>query len=65
MTSIGHPLLGDTVYGTKKQPFSLQGQALHAKVLGFVHPSTKEYMEFKAPLPEHFLKLLEKLKTRI
>lgn len=65
MTSIGHPLLGDMVYGTKKQPFSLQGQALHAKVLGFVHPTTKEYMEFEAPLPEYFLKLIEKLKVRM
>ncbi len=65
MTSIGHPLLGDIVYGTKKQPFSLQGQALHAKVLGFVHPTTKEYMEFEAPLPEYFLKLIEKLKVRM
>ena len=62
MTSIGHPLLGDTVYGTKKQPFSLQGQALHAKVLGFIHPSTEEYMEFEAPLPEYFLKLLQRLR---
>lgn len=65
MTSIGHPLLGDTVYGAKKQPFSLQGQALHAKVLGFVHPSTNQYMEFEAPLPEYFLKLIERLRVRI
>ncbi len=65
MTSIGHPLLGDMVYGSKKQPFSLQGQALHAKVLGFIHPSTKQYMEFEAPLPEYFLKLIEKLKVRL
>ena len=65
MTSIGHPLLGDTVYGAKKQPFSLQGQALHAKVLGFVHPSTNQYMEFEAPLPDYFLKLIEKLRVRI
>ena len=65
MTSIGHPLLGDMVYGSKKQPFLLQGQALHAKVLGFIHPSTKQYMEFEAPLPEYFLKLIEKLKVRL
>ncbi|GFI61488.1 ribosomal large subunit pseudouridine synthase D [Clostridiales bacterium] len=62
MTYIGHPLLGDKVYGPKKQPFSLDGQVLHARVLGFVHPSTGEYMEFEAPLPEYFNKLLERCK---
>lgn len=61
MSSIGHPLLGDMVYGSKKQPFSLQGQVLHAKVLGFVHPSSKQYMEFCSPLPEYFSKLIQKL----
>ena len=63
MASIGHPLLGDQVYGPAKVPFSgLQGQTLHAGVLGIIHPSTGEYMEFTAPLPEYFLKLLEKLR---
>lgn len=62
MTSIGHPLLGDEVYGSGKNPFHLQGQALHAMVLGFVHPTTDEYMEFSAPLPEYFTNLLEKLR---
>lgn len=62
MASIGHPLLGDTVYGSQKDPFHLQGQALHAMILGFRHPVTGEYMEFEAPLPEYFLKLLEKLR---
>ena len=62
MTSIGHPLLGDTVYGSSKNPFHLQVQTLHAMVLGFVHPVTGEYMEFTAPLPDYFLKLLEKLR---
>ena len=62
MTSIGHPLLGDEVYGSGKNPFHLQGQTLHAMVLGFVHPRTGEYMEFTAPLPEYFVKLLEKLR---
>ena len=62
MTYIGHPLLGDLVYGPKKQPFSLEGQALHARVLGFVHPTTGEYMEFEAPLPAHFEALLERLR---
>ena len=62
MASIGHPLLGDQVYGPAKQPFRLQGQTLHAGVLGFHHPRTGEYMEFSAPLPEYFLNLLEKLR---
>ncbi|WP_373216938.1 RluA family pseudouridine synthase [Ruminococcus sp. 5_1_39BFAA] len=62
MTSIGHPLLGDEVYGSCKNPWHLQGQALHAMVLGFVHPRTEEYMEFTAPLPAYFTDLLEKLR---
>ncbi len=62
MTSIGHPLLGDTVYGSSKNPFHLQGQTLHAMILGFRHPVTGEYIEFEAPLPDYFLKLLEKLR---
>lgn len=61
MASISHPLLGDNVYGPEKDPFHLEGQALHAKVLGFIHPTTKEYMEFEAPLPEYFTRLLDKL----
>ena len=60
MTYAGHPLLGDSVYGSKKQPFNLKGQVLHARVLGFVHPVTGEYMEFESPLPEYFQKLLER-----
>lgn len=63
MTYIGHPLLGDTVYGKKKQPFGLAGQVLHARVLGFRHPSTGEYMEFEAPLPPYFETLLTRLKA--
>ena len=62
MASIGHPLLGDTVYGTAKNPWKLQGQTLHAMVLGFRHPVTGEFMEFEAPLPEYFCKLLDKLR---
>lgn len=62
MSSIGHPLLGDEVYGSGRNPYHLQGQALHAMVLGFVHPHTGEYMEFEAPLPDYFVKLLEKLR---
>lgn len=62
MSYIGHPLLGDPVYGPKKCPYNLQGQVLHAKVLGFVHPRTGEYMEFDSPLPDYFKTLIEKLK---
>ena len=62
MASIGHPLLGDPVYGPKKCPFSkLVGQTLHARTLGFIHPRTNEYIEVNAPLPDYFLNLLEKL----
>lgn len=62
MSSIQHPLLGDDVYGPKKCPFHLQGQTLHARVLGFLHPATKEYMEFEAPLPAYFQQLLSLLR---
>ena len=61
MASIGHPLLGDTVYGPAKNPLHLQGQTLHAQVLGLIHPSTGEYLEVEAPLPEYFEKLLKSL----
>ncbi len=64
MASIGHPLLGDSVYGSSKNPWKLQGQTLHAMILGFCHPVTGEYMEFTAPLPEYFLELLDKLRKR-
>lgn len=62
MASLNHPLLGDSVYGPSKCPFKLQGQTLHAGVLGIIHPRTGEYMEFSAPLPEYFENLLEKLR---
>ena len=58
MASIGHPLLGDEVYSNRKSPFKLQGQTLHAKTLGFIHPTTGEYLEIDAPLPEYFEHLL-------
>ncbi len=61
MASIGHPLVGDEVYGPAKCPFKLEGQCLHAMVLGFVHPRTGEYMEFSAELPGYFQELLGKL----
>ena len=64
MASIGHPLLGDEVYGPARQPFSLEGQTLHAGVLGFIHPRTGEYVEFSAPLPAYFEELLEKLRKK-
>ena len=62
MTSIGHPLVGDEVYGPAKCPFKLQGQSLHAMVLGFVHPRTGEYMEFERPRPEIFEETLNKIR---
>lgn len=61
MSSIGHPLVGDFVYGSEKQKWNLDGQALHARVLGFIHPTTKQYVEFEAPLPNYFSELLNKL----
>ncbi len=65
MSHIGHPLLGDPVYGPKKQPYNLLGQVLHARVLGFVHPVTGEYMEFETKLPDYFEKLILKLGGRL
>ncbi|SET74554.1 RluA family pseudouridine synthase [Lacrimispora sphenoides] len=62
MASIGHPLLGDSVYGPAKCPFRLTGQTLHAGVLGIIHPRSGEYMEFTAPLPDYFEELLRKLR---
>ncbi len=63
MASIGHPLLGDTVYAPgRTSPYKLQGQCLHAKVLGFRHPRTGEYIGTDAPLPKYFVHLLEVLK---
>ncbi len=60
MASIGHPLLGDEVYsGGRKSPYKLEGQTLHAKILGFRHPRTGEYVETDAPLPDYFQHLLD------
>lgn len=65
MASMHHPLLGDKVYGPQKCPFpELQGQTLHAKILGIVHPRTGEYLEVDAPLPEYFEKILQKLRRK-
>ena len=62
MASIHHPLLGDEVYGPSKCPYPLQGQTLHAKILGITHPRTGIYIETDAPLPEYFDNLLKKLR---
>lgn len=61
MASMHHPLLGDDVYGSGKNTYKLEGQVLHAMVLGFIHPTTKKYMEFEAPLPSYFSELLDRL----
>ena len=62
MASIGHPLLGDNVYSSRKWPFKLEGQTLHAHILGFLHPKSREYIETVAPLPVYFVELLDKLR---
>ena len=62
MSYIKHPLVGDFVYGPSKQPFSVEGQLLHAKILGFVHPRTRQYMEFERPRPEIFEETLNKIR---
>lgn len=64
MASIGHPLLGDTVYSSMRSPFKLEGQTLHAQVLGFCHPGTGEYIEVSAPLPDYFVHLLNILQNQ-
>lgn len=62
MASRRHPLLGDAVYGGANSRYPLEGQTLHAMVIGFVHPVTGAYMEFRAPLPDYFEQLLKKLR---
>ena len=65
MSSIGHPLLGDDVYGPKNPKIKgLEGQTLHAKTLGFIHPDTNQYVEFDSELPDYFVKLLDKLRKQ-
>ena len=63
MASIHHPLLGDTVYGPAKDSHHLEGQTLHAMVLGLIHPVKGEYLEVEAPLPEYFENLLKKFRA--
>lgn len=70
MSSIHHPLLGDTAYGGRLSSYKLngkelEGQTLHAKTLGFIHPVSQEYMEFEAPLPEYFITLLRNFDATI
>jgi 23S rRNA pseudouridine1911/1915/1917 synthase len=62
MGMLNHPLLGDYVYGEKGNKFKIEGQVLHAKTIGFIHPTTKEYVEFEASLNPEFEKLLSKLR---
>lgn len=62
MASIGHPILGDDVYGPQKTKIkNLTGQTLHAKTLGFIHPDTNKYIEFDSPLPDYFQQLIDSL----
>jgi 23S rRNA pseudouridine955/2504/2580 synthase len=65
MSYIGHPLIGDPVYGYKRQRFSLEGQMLHARVLGFIHPAKDTYMEFQSDLPEYFQKTINILRKEL
>lgn len=59
MASVGHPVLGDQVYSRRNAPYRLEGQVLHAMVIGFRHPATERYMEIAAPLPDYFEHLLQ------
>ncbi|MDR3595813.1 RluA family pseudouridine synthase [Clostridium sp.] len=65
MASIGFPLVGDPLYGFKKQKFKVKGQMLHAKTLGFIHPKKNEYMEFTTELPEYFIIIVDKLRNEL
>lgn len=65
MTSIGHSIVGDKVYGVKKDKFNLNGQLLHAEQIGFDHPSTGEYMQFSSDLPDYFEAVLNKLRKKV
>ncbi len=63
MAHIGHPLLGDPVYGKKQEKIKHDGQLLHAKMLGFIHPRTEEYMEFDSELPAYFVDIINKIES--
>lgn len=64
MTYLGHPLVGDEVYGKKDGKWKVEGQMLHAKMLGFIHPSTGKYVEFESDLPSEFSEIIEKLERK-
>ena len=65
MTKLGHPLLGDTVYGNRPDPFHAEGQTLHAALLGLKHPADGRYLEFSSPLPDYFTLLLDKTGLKV
>lgn len=64
MSHIGHAVLGDPLYAPNggKNPFGLSGQCLHAKTIGFIHPASREYMEFMSENPKYFTDIIEKLR---
>ncbi|NLK73194.1 MAG: RluA family pseudouridine synthase [Clostridiales bacterium] len=64
MAYIHHPLLGDMLYGPKKTKYNIEGQILHAKILGFIHPRTGDLMEFECDLPKHFNDAVRKIKGK-
>lgn len=64
MSNKGYPLLGDEVYGRKDTKFKTNGQMLHAKMLGFIHPTTNKYVEFSSELPEYFRSIVDVLEKR-
>lgn len=64
MSKNGHPVVGDKTYGVKKEEFKLEGQLLHAYKIGFIHPTTNEYMEFESELPDYFLNVLGRLRNK-
>ncbi|MGN0183321.1 MAG: RluA family pseudouridine synthase [Candidatus Ornithomonoglobus sp.] len=64
MASIGHSIVGDPVYGIKKERFRTNGQLLHAKTVGFTHPATSELMEFDSELPQYFTEILDRLRSK-
>lgn len=65
MSTKGHPVAGDKTYGVKNEKLGLKGQLLHAYKVGFIHPITKEYMEFESDLPDYFVSVLEKLRKEV
>lgn len=64
MAYVGHPLVGDEVYGKKDSRFKIEGQMLHAKTLGFIHPTKNRYIEFESDLPKYYLEILKKLESK-